>query len=129
MNFAIRKTERVTPGSEFHKWTVLGWQFRIRCVVRKTGAMSCRWFCVCRCECGTVQAVEVANIVNNLSRSCGCVRADLGTNGSQEPLYLPKPAEIRRASQRISQHWSEEERDIRSRCIPVGKRDLLALRS
>lgn len=129
MNVLTRKTgNKLSRGSEAGRWTVLGHQFRIRSVA-KTGKTACRWFCVAKCRCGTIAAVEVSSLACGLSSSCGCVRGALGTNGSQEPLYLPKPAEIRRASQRISQHWSEEERDIRSRCIPVGKRDLLALKS
>lgn len=77
----------VKEGAEFERLTVLGPQFRLDLK---------RWFCVCRCKCGTICVPGVSSLKNNRYRSCGCLHRDtaarLGrskvTHGaSKTPLY------------------------------------------
>jgi len=54
-------------GKRFDRWVVLSFSHKDE------------WnqqFYFCRCDCGTEKLVQKRNVVNNLSKSCGCFRKD-----------------------------------------------------
>ena len=67
-------------GEKIHRWTVL--------------ENTHHTFFLCRCDCGTLREVRKADLVHNKSKSCGCLRGDIGkrlwtTHGlsHKHPLY------------------------------------------
>lgn len=56
-------------GMKINKWTVLRLE---KMVIGKEEKP--RLYTICECECGTVKPVLVKNLVNNLSKDCGCGR-------------------------------------------------------
>lgn len=53
-------------GKKFNRWTVLG---------MTKGAKKEKYF-LCRCDCGVEKPVSKYNVVNSVSKSCGCFSAD-----------------------------------------------------
>ncbi len=60
------KTTQELTGRVFDRWTVLN---------EDAGRQPRRWFCQCRC--GTLRSVQAHRLLNNASRSCGCLNRDI----------------------------------------------------
>lgn len=55
-------------GQSFNKWTILG---IVESKMYSDGKL--HPFCQAKCECGVVKNVNIANIIQGLSKNCGCV--------------------------------------------------------
>lgn len=53
-------------GQRFHRWTVRGASFKAE-----------RRMAVCECDCGTRRIVNVTDLKNGGSRSCGCLKSEI----------------------------------------------------
>lgn len=63
----MKSKKKDIVGNKYNRWTVLSKD----CVKNKL-----RYY-LCECECGTVRKVEKRNLVNGLSKSCGCYKHDV----------------------------------------------------
>lgn len=54
-------------GKKFNRWTVVG---------DSTGPKREKYF-LCRCECGSEKSVSKYNVINSVSKSCGCLSAEM----------------------------------------------------
>lgn len=63
----VTQMEKVKYG----RYSVLGVPFRVR------WNNNTKRIVVCRCDCGEVRAVSVADLVSGRSRSCGCLQKDV----------------------------------------------------
>jgi hypothetical protein len=86
----------------FNRWTVIQESY-----ISKSGHMSH----LCRCDCGTVKAVDQGNLKSGLSKSCGCLKREVNAK--------------RMATQNLSHNRSGTPEfavwvGIRSRCNPAN---------
>lgn len=57
-------------GEKFNRWTVLGFSHR-----RGT-----RYYWRCKCDCGTIRAVDKTSLMSGATKSCGCLKQEVTTN-------------------------------------------------
>jgi hypothetical protein len=58
-------------GKKFGRWTVL---YRGNSHVTPSGQSKTMWYC--KCECGTERDVDAYNLMNGLTKSCGCLQKE-----------------------------------------------------
>lgn len=68
----MAKRSQVLPGAVFGRWTV----------IRRLPRDGKRYFVLCRCSCGVKKQVNINNIVQGVSRSCGCLERELNIRRS-----------------------------------------------
>lgn len=71
----IAEWKSVKPEVRFTRWTVCGYQFRL-----PTRPKGSRWYCVCECKCGAIRVVDSYSLHAGISRSCGCLQAEIAVN-------------------------------------------------
>lgn len=64
------RNEEQLIGKKFNRWTIMAFD-HIGC--------SRSAFYLCRCDCGTIRTVNLAQLKNGHSKSCGCLRRDSAT--------------------------------------------------
>ena len=66
----MSKRKMDLTGKRFGRWTVLGFAYKnnSRCPFWK-----------CRCECGTEKNIARYSLIDNKSKSCGCLRDETAT--------------------------------------------------
>lgn len=74
-NLAETSNLKDLAGQKFGRLTVLE---RAEDVRYKNGGMAVRW--KCRCDCGKEVIKKSANLLNGKSKSCGCLRYEIGNN-------------------------------------------------
>ena len=75
-------------GRTFHRWTVLGYdepstqQAQQDYYQRHSRSVSpAMWRC--RCQCGTIKSIRSHSLLQDKSRSCGCLRAEERTRAAR----------------------------------------------
>lgn len=73
-----KESDGVKPGSTFHRFTVLGYQFRLHVKGYRRGRKATikRWVCVAECSCGNIRIVNVLDLKRGFQQSCGCYRKE-----------------------------------------------------
>lgn len=74
-NLAETSNLRDLTGRKFGRLTVLE---RAEDVRYKNGAMAVQW--KCRCDCGNIVIKRTQGILNGKTKSCGCLRDEIGNN-------------------------------------------------
>lgn len=110
----------IQSGDVFTRWTVLR---RVADRPNGSGKIAC-W--QCRCECGTEKDIIASALTNGISRSCGCLRAELTrarclndlTGQVFERLTVIGPG-------KKSRYWTcrcecGNEKDISATCLTAG---------
>jgi hypothetical protein len=83
------RTCQIEPGTIFGKWAVVGPS------ERRSSSHGVFWWCIC--ECGTTRPVLGGNLRSGVSKSCGCMQAEVTSkrvtkhggarHGNLHPLY------------------------------------------
>ncbi len=83
-----QRRDEIRIGSRFTRWTVTGHDDKSRVGDRRL------W---CKCDCGTIRSCRIDNLRNKQTKSCGCLRDELGrarmithgmsSNGKQSKVY------------------------------------------
>lgn len=43
-----------------------------------------RRYCICKCDCGNICEIKLVNIMNNWTRSCGCLKKEYNTQNAKK---------------------------------------------
>jgi hypothetical protein len=71
-------------GQKFERWTVLEMTRMPQTPRQRERGNPGTRAALCRCECGTTRPVQVAYLVDGLSKSCGCYKAERTAQQNQE---------------------------------------------
>lgn len=70
--------EQVTKGDRFGRWTVIKEVESLQTSSRKIRRI------LCKCDCGTEKIVRYDNLVNGISRSCGCYMREFNSKNRRK---------------------------------------------
>lgn len=97
------RRKRLEIGSQFNRWTVIG-----DLELRPSNCGIDVSYQSCRCSCGTVRCVQVGDLKNGVSRSCGCLAAE------EASFRFTKHGDCKiRGRPRLYSIWG----DMRRRCM------------
>lgn len=69
------KKDKCIINAIFNRMTVIGIPFCIKTISPKGKTVS-KWKCLCRCECGIEKEVNCTSLVDETTKSCGCLNLE-----------------------------------------------------
>lgn len=91
-------------GNRYGRWTVIR-------QVKKDEGGTAKW--LCRCDCGTEQAVNGTDLRNGHSKSCGCLARELNSLPKGEAAFNHTRARIRRNAKERGLEWALTKDQVR----------------
>ena len=94
-------------GAVFERWTVL--ELDTTPHYKKSGENSNSTWWICKCECGTTRSVRQGNLVQGLTRSCGCLMREIAVEMGKKygAINGPKSREHMRELGAKSAEWNK----------------------
>lgn len=82
---SLKIPSSVAIGDRFARWTVIALPER-----RRMASGAAKMYYRCRCDCGTVRLVCMYTLVRCISKSCGCLQAEITAARSQKHGHSPR---------------------------------------